>query len=83
MPLTDSSPVFSGSGLRRILSSKPLIDAIEKILSSSHQAVTWARQNYHELAGACVHPAASAQSNEQAFTEMEADVMERIGASQR
>ena len=60
-----------------------LIDVIEQILSSPHQAVAWARETCRKLAGACVHPAASAQSNEQAFTEMEADVMERIGASQR
>jgi hypothetical protein len=44
---------------------------------------TWARENYHELAGAVVDLAASAQSNEQAFNEMEAEMMERIGASPR
>ncbi len=42
---------------------------------------TWARENYYELAG--VLPAALAESNEQVFTEMEADVMERIGALPR
>jgi hypothetical protein len=62
---------------------RPEEDVIEQILSSPNQAVAWARENYRELAAACVHPAASAQSNEQAFTEMEADVMERTGASPR
>ncbi len=73
--------MFSCSALRRILASNPLIDVIEQILSSPHQAVTWARENYRELAGACIHPATSAQYNKQAFAEMGADVMEHTGAT--
>jgi hypothetical protein len=45
----------------------------------------WARENCHKLAqaGVVIDLAASVQSKEQAFTEMGADVMERIGTSQR
>ena len=40
-----------------------------------------ARENYHDLAGAVVHQAASPESNEQGLNEMKADVIERIDAS--